>query len=212
MSRLRGACVALVLIAAGLATACARVITPPPAGGDAERALVAAVVARDVAAVERLLSSGARTDSMIEHEGHNQSAWALALNQARPGRVADVQIIQALLKAGASPERAWGTSGSDGGPRAPSVGADPPLQLAMLHPDAQVVQAILAVKPSAPGGQMALVMAIEEGDTEIAHLLVDAGVDVNCRPGANTPLVAAIEARDEALMHYLEEHGARENP
>ena len=44
------------------------------------------------------------------------------------------------------------------------------------------------------------------------HALVEAGVDVNCRPSAVTPLVAAIEARNVALMTYLEEHGAREKP
>jgi ankyrin repeat protein len=54
--------------------------------------------------------------------------------------------------------------------------------------------------------------AIESDQVEIAHILVEAGVDVNCRTGANTPLVAAIEARDAALMSYLEEHGAREKP
>ena len=54
--------------------------------------------------------------------------------------------------------------------------------------------------------------AIERDEVEIAHIFVEAGVDVNCHPGANTPLVAAIEARDIALMTYLEEHGAREKP
>jgi ankyrin repeat protein len=61
-------------------------------------------------------------------------------------------------------------------------------------------------------GQAALVSAIEQGQTNITHMLVDAGVDVNCHPGANTPLLAAIEARDVALMTYLEAHGAREKP
>ena len=60
--------------------------------------------------------------------------------------------------------------------------------------------------------ETALVAAIEGGEVEIAHTLVDAGVDVNCRPGANTPLVAAIEARNVALVTYLEDHGAREKP
>jgi hypothetical protein len=55
-------------------------------------------------------------------------------------------------------------------------------------------------------------MAIETGETEIVHILVDAGVNVNCHPGANTPLLAAIEARNVALMTYLEDHGAREKP
>ena len=55
-------------------------------------------------------------------------------------------------------------------------------------------------------------MAIETGQTEIVHILVEAGVDVNSHLTANTPLVAAIEARNVALMTYLEEHGAREKP
>jgi ankyrin repeat protein len=75
-----------------------------------------------------------------------------------------------------------------------------------------VIGAILAKKPNAQGGQMALVMAIEEGQSEIAQLLVDAGVDVNSHVSADTPLLAAIEARDEAMMTYLEAHGAREKP
>jgi len=58
----------------------------------------------------------------------------------------------------------------------------------------------------------ALVMAIERSQIEIAHVLVDAGADVNNNHMAVTPLVAAIEARDFALMTYLEEHGAREKP
>ena len=61
-------------------------------------------------------------------------------------------------------------------------------------------------------GNAALVSAVEAGDSEIVHTLVEAGVDVNCQPGANTPLVAAVEARNVALMTYLEEHGAREKP
>ena len=48
-------------------------------------------------------------------------------------------------------------------------------------------------------------------EDEIARLLVDAGVDVNCHPSI-TPLVAAVEARNVPLMTYLEEHGAREKP
>lgn len=55
-------------------------------------------------------------------------------------------------------------------------------------------------------------LAVENGQTEIVHILVEAGVDVNCHPSANTPLVAAIEARNVAIMTYLEEHGAREKP
>jgi hypothetical protein len=56
-------------------------------------------------------------------------------------------------------------------------------------------------------------MAIEQGENEVAHVLVDSGVDVNGRHGAAlTPLVAAIEARDFKMMVFLEQHGAREKP
>jgi hypothetical protein len=62
-------------------------------------------------------------------------------------------------------------------------------------------------------GEFALVNAIESGEIEIAHLLVESGVNVNGQHGAAlTPLVAAIEARNFKLMVYLEEHGAREKP
>lgn len=195
-----------------LVLGCSRIETPPH-GGDPERALVAATELRDVAKVQALLVSGANPNKMIQHEGDSHSAWSWALQKFRPGHPEQVEIIRALLKAGANPDTAWGTSeGSGTGPRARSVGSMEPLMLAMLHPDPQVVQAILAAKRNAFGGQTALVMAIESGETQIAHLLVEAGVDVNCHPGANTPLLAAIEARDEAMMVYLEEHGAREKP
>jgi hypothetical protein len=82
----------------------------------------------------------------------------------------------------------------------------------LLHPDREVVAAILHAKPNAAGGETALVMAIESGEPDIARLLIDAGVNVNTTFGPVTPLVAAIEARDVALMTYLEQHGAREKP
>jgi hypothetical protein len=194
------------------ALACSRVETPPY-GGDMERALVAATAGGDVAKVRQLLASAADPNKMIEYEGQSQSAWSLALQRLRPSHPEQVDIITAVLKSGANPDTAWGTSGgSGGGARVPRVGPMAPLLLVMLHPDAQVVREILGVKREAQGGEASLVMAIETGETEIAHLLVDAGVDVNCHPGANTPLLAAIEARDVAMMTYLEEHGAREKP
>jgi hypothetical protein len=53
---------------------------------------------------------------------------------------------------------------------------------------------------------------VENGQVELVHVLVEAGVDVNTQATAITPLVAAIERRDVALMTYLEDHGAREKP
>lgn len=204
--------IGFLLLFVALALGCSRIATPPQ-GGDPERALVAATDLRDVAKVQALLISGADPNKMVQYGGDSHSAWSTALQKFRPGHPEQVQIIRALLKAGANPDVAWGTSdGSGTGPRARAVGTMEPLLLAMLHPDPQVVQAILATKRNAVGGETSLVMAIESGQTRIAHLLVEAGVDVNCHPGANTPLLAAIEARDEAMMVYLEEHGAREKP
>ena len=59
---------------------------------------------------------------------------------------------------------------------------------------------------------LAGVIGDDASGRDLAGMLSEAGVDVNCRPGANTPLVAAIDARNAALMTYLEEHGAREKP
>ena len=120
-----------------------------------------------------------------------------------------VEIIRAMLKAGAKPEWAWGESVSRGITRRYPA---EPMMLAMLHPDPDVVRALMEAGLDRRHGQTALVMAVETGETEIAHILVEAGVNVNCHPGANTPLLAAIEARNVALMTYLEEHGAKEKP
>jgi len=82
----------------------------------------------------------------------------------------------------------------------------------MMHPVPEIIRALTAANFDPRDGEDALVDAIESEQVEIAHILVEAGVDVNCRPGAITPLVAAIDARNAALMTYLEEHGAREKP
>jgi ankyrin repeat protein len=84
--------------------------------------------------------------------------------------------------------------------------------LAMLHPDPDVVRALMRTGLDPRTAETPLVMAVEIGETEIVHILIESGVNVNCRPGANTPLTAAIEARNVALMTYLEEHGAKEKP
>jgi ankyrin repeat protein len=82
----------------------------------------------------------------------------------------------------------------------------------MFHQVPDVVRALVASGFDPRTGESALVDGVESGNAEIARLLVDAGVNVNCRSGPNTPLVAAVETRNVALMTYLEEHGAREKP
>jgi hypothetical protein len=182
-------------------------------GGEPEQQLKAATVAGDVGKVRQLLASGADPNKMVPHDGHYQSPWKLALHQVRPQRRELVDIVLAMLGAHANPEVAWGEGPSRRGATGyyseqPVV----PILEAVSNSSSDVVRGLMDAGLSPAHGQMALVLAVENGQTEIAHILVEAGVDVNCHPSANTPLVAAIEGRHVALMTYLEEHGAREKP
>lgn len=194
-----------------------------PHGGEPERQLVAATTAADVGRVTQLLAAGANPNEMVPVDGHLQSAWFQSLHQLRSGRPELVAIVRAMLKAGADPNTAWGTSAEKdtesawrrffhSGARLPGSGPEDTMHLAILHPIPDVVRALVDAGLDPRNGEDELVTAIESGQLEIAHILVDAGVDVNSDRGAITPLVAAIEARNVALMTYLEEHGAREKP
>ena len=188
--------------------ACGRVVVPPR-GGDPELQLVTATARTDIAAVTRLLAAGANPNAMVTFEGASHSAWEYALKQVRPKNPQTIELVKVLLKNGANPDTAWGGGISRGIAR---EGDSIPIDLAMLHPDAAVVRAMLEAGMNPKYGESALVMAVEEEQIEIVHLLVEHGVNVNNHHGANTPLLAAIEARNYALMTYLEEHGAREKP
>ena len=179
-------------------------------GGEPERQLVAATVAADLGRVVQLLASGADPNKMAPHEGHYQSPWKLALHQARPGRRELIDIVSAMIRAHANPEVAWGEAPSRRGGY--SVQRITPILEVVFNAAPDAVRALMEAGLDPRHGQVALVSAIENRQTEIAHILVDAGVDPNCQPGPLTPLVAAIEARDVAMMTYLEEHGAREKP
>jgi hypothetical protein len=199
---------AIVMLSVATTSSCG--FERPPYGGEKESALAAATVAPDLTKVQALLASGADPNKMVVHEGHYHSPWALALHQLRPGHPELVRIVRAMLESGANPGSAWGSVKARGGLY--SRVEQSAVLIAMLHPDEDVVRAIIEAGLNPRLGQTALVMAIETGQSRIAHLLVDGGVDPNCHPGALTPLVAAIEARDVAMMTYLEEHGARERP
>jgi ankyrin repeat protein len=196
-----------------------------PYGGEPEKQLAAATIAGDVGKVAQLLASGANPNKVVRVESDDESPWYLALYWVRERRPESVDIIKLMLKAGANPNEAWGTSGvgrrrdsawrrffTSGNARQAGLGADNPMRLAMSHPVPGVVRALVAAGFNPRNGESALVDAVEYGNPDIVHALVEAGVDVNCYPGPNTPLVAAIEARNVALMTYLEEHGAREKP
>ena len=188
--------------------ACGRIVVPPR-GGEPELKLVTATAATDIAAVKQLLAAGANPNKMVTFQGASHSAWEYALKQVRSKKPETIELVKVLLDAGANPNTAWGGGIANGIARESDAF---PIDLAMLHPDADVVRAILDKGMDPKIGEMALAMAVEEGDVEIVHLLVEHGVNVNSHRGALTPLVAAIETRNYALMTYLEEHGAREKP
>ncbi len=203
---------------------CSCRVERPPYGGDKELALANATLAVDPVAVEKLLESGANPNAMVTIQADYQSAWFLALHELRPGRPQMVAIIDGMLKAGADPERAWGNPSVD--PKKPPeskwhrfvrggrIGGSsdfPPVEL-MWHPVPEVVRALLSAGLEPEHAVNALVDAVQGGDTEVVHMLVEAGTDVNCRSSYGNPLLAAIESRNMVLMTYLEEHGAREKP
>ena len=82
----------------------------------------------------------------------------------------------------------------------------------MQHPIADVVRALLDARLPPDDARGALVEAVQMGDIEIVHMLVEAGTNVNGETGVGNALLAAIETRNSALMTYLEDHGAREKP
>lgn len=199
----RGA--ALLAVCALIVSACNR--DRALYGGDQERQLLAATTALDVTRVKQLLSAGANPNLMAPYENLHHSPWEIALKQARIGHPEHVAIVQAMLDAKADPRRAYGEHPYKGRVR---WYQDAPLMIVRGVPD--VVRALMRAGLDPRDAEGALVEAVENRDTEIVHILVDAGVNVNTHQGANTPLVAAIETRNVALMTYLEEHGAREKP
>jgi hypothetical protein len=196
----------IVLVATILLASC----THAPYGGEKETALITATAAHDVAKVQALLDSGANPMAMVKYEGGlYESPWRLVLKQLRPKHPEDVAIVKAMLKAGADPALAWGESQALS---RRTLHQDEPLIVVMFHPNAEVVRLLLDAGLKPQSGVQALVAACVAGETEIAHMLVEAGVTVNGQSGPTTPLLAAIENRDAKLMAYLEAHGAREKP
>jgi ankyrin repeat protein len=181
----------------------------PTIGGAQEDALAAATVAHDAAAVRGLLAAGADPNKLVRYQDLYHAPWELALRAIRPQTRDTVEIVEAMLSAHADPAAAWGERVVRGYTRRYP---DAPLMLAMSHPDADVVRAIMDAGLDPRLGENTLVDAAENGEIAIVHVLIEHGVNVNCHPGANTPLTAAIDARNVALMTYLEDHGAKEKP
>ncbi|HWB29741.1 MAG TPA: ankyrin repeat domain-containing protein [Vicinamibacterales bacterium] len=179
-------------------------------GGEPERHLVAATVAVDVARVQQLLTSGADPNKMAPHDGHQQSAWKLALRQVRPDKPETIAIVRAMLERGARPDVAWGEGPSVRGGYTAQRGE--PMLDAISNGSAELARALMQARLDPRLAAVALGLAVENRQADIVHVLVEAGVDVNTTARGITPLVSAIEARDVALMTYLEDRGAREKP
>jgi hypothetical protein len=215
-----------IVLASAIALSAAACRVPhPPYGGPKEHSLAAATVAGDPTRVAESLKAGANPNKLVKVNGDQQSPWYLALHQLRASRPETIRIVKMMLASGASPRTAWGTSGRDpslpkesfwqrlmGHSRTAGTGEESAIRLAMMNPVPEIIRALTAASFDPRDGEDALVGAIESDEVEIAHILVEAGVDVNCHPGANTPLVAAIEARNISLITYLEDRGAREKP
>jgi hypothetical protein len=216
----------LVLASTILMCAAACRVVQPPYGGPKENALAVATIASDLVKVAESLKSGADPNKIVTVGDNQESPWYLALDQMRASRPDTVEIVKAMLASGGNPKTVWGTGGLRsallpketfwqrfmGPSRRAGLGEQSTIRRAMMHPVPEIIRALTATNFDPRDGEDALVDAIESEQVEIAHILVEAGVDVNCRPGANTPLVAAIDTRNAALMTYLEEHGAREKP
>ena len=105
----------IALIALLVVASCAA--SRGPRGGDPERQLAAATAAEDIAKVKQLMAAGADPNKMVEFNGDTMSPWAIALRQVRPNHPQRVEIVLAMLEAGASAQSAWG----DGSPHGPET-------------------------------------------------------------------------------------------
>jgi len=200
----------IIAIAAACSWTSCRAAENGQRGSDAERQLVQATVAVDAPRVRQMLASGADPNKMAPYEGHDQSPWKLALHQMRTNRPDTIAIVQAMLKAGANPATAWGEGPSPRGGY--SVQPTTPMLEAVSTSTPEAARALMQAGLDPRLAQVALEVAVENGQADIVHVLVEAGVDVNSQATAITPLVAAIQTRNVALMTYLEDHGAREKP
>jgi len=199
-----------LIVAAAIALTACRAGQNGEQGGPAEARLMDATVTGNLARVEELLTGGANPNKLALADGHLQAPWKIALRRARPNRPESAAIVRAMLKAGANPAVAFGEEPSRSGGY--SVQPVTPILEAVATSSPDVARALMQAGLEPRLGGVALANAVENGEIDIVHVLVDAGVDVNTRAGAITPLVAAIERRNVALMTYLEEHGAREKP
>jgi ankyrin repeat protein len=198
-----------VCIAVAWLSACGR-ITRPPYGGAAELELIKATAAQDVAKVKQLLAAGADPNGMVEFERSHHAPWEYALTQMRARHPATIEIVKLMMQGGANPNAAWGGAYTE--LRGARMSEKLPIELVVLNPVPEIARALVAAGMDPRDADDALVLAIEQDETEIARILVDAGANVNATHIGTPPLLASIERRNYELMTYLEAHGAREKP
>ncbi len=149
---------------------------------DAEIALLVAIEGEHTGMALALIDAGAPPSATTSH-GHTALEWARRAGKQR------IRIIEALLEAGADPDR----------------GRVPPLVGAAYAQDREVVAILLAAgaDPNVTSGHehnTALVGAAVKGNVALIQMLLDAGADPGQRnrSGSTAADIARMRGKDEA--------------
>ncbi len=211
---MRGVAVAALAL---LGCACNARVVSVTRGGANDTALAAAVEAGDATSVRALLAGGVDLTAVIATPDRGErTPWELALMKlpsATTERTPPVDIVVAMLEAGADPNASWShlTGGTQHTTSVPRVYA---AELAASAANADVVPAMLArgLRTKGPGARAALLVAVDLGNMGTVGLLLGAGVDPNVGYTDEMPLAHAISRGDPAMIRLLESKGAREFP
>lgn len=156
---------------------------PPEGAPDPRNALQSAVAAGSLDLVQMLLRAGATVDRQVRGR--------TALEEALRGEQGHPEIVRALLKAGADPERA--EAGAE---------AQRPLHLAARHGDPGMAQLLIEAGATldaiGAGGLTALGVALQSGRQAMAVFLLDAGASLE-PAGAVPALHAAVIGAEDSL-------------
>jgi beta-lactamase regulating signal transducer with metallopeptidase domain len=170
---------------------------------EADRALLEAAEANDIAAIQELLARGANVNASLSGDG---SPLIAAAGRGR------MEAVRLLLDRGADPNLA--VSG-DGNPLiAAAQGGHVEVVQMLLDRDARVNEVV-------PGDENALIQAAGAGRVAVVRLLIQRRADVNARVFAEpapwrpqgewrTPLSMARKSKNREVIELLTAAGARE--
>jgi hypothetical protein len=206
----------------------------PVADGPQERALVAAIRSRDVAAARAAIAAGASLteslpvaeqkveDSQIRGREYDSAAWVIVRGLDGAGwrsardeeRSRLVEIARAIFEAGGNPN----ASVSVGGRRA-ARGTRHLVVEAVENESPELIQVMIdaGLDMKGEGSGLALLNACSGDGSErrdaVALTLIRAGANVNFRERdtGSTPLRAAVYSRRVALIDALRRAGATES-